>query len=65
MSLSYHYKRGFQDALELVKFTLKKCKSLDEAEKKIEEYHEAVVADKISKLIRELQGMRGDELDFS
>jgi len=56
--LSYHYKRGFQDALELVKFTLKKCKSLDEAKEKIDEFYEAVITDKISKLIKELRGLR-------
>jgi len=58
--LSYHYKRGFQDALELVKFTLKKCRSLDEAKRRVDEFYEAVVADKISKLVRELRGLRSE-----
>ena len=58
--MSYQYKRGFQDALELVMYTLRKCRSLDEARRKVEEYHEAVVQDKINKLIRELRGLRSE-----
>ena len=56
----YQYKRGFQDALELVRFTLRKCKDLEEAKRKVDEFYEAVITDKINRLIRELQGLRDE-----
>ena len=58
--MSVEYKRGFQDALELVKFTLRKCKDLNEAKAKIDEFYESVVSDKITKLVRELRGLRDE-----
>jgi len=56
----YQYKRGFQDALELVRFTLRKCKDLEEAKRKVDEFYEAVITDKINRLIRELRGLRDE-----